>query len=131
MKKKLLLLSLFLTFVVSAQEPYYSDLDLTAEGLALKENLASKTISAHTNFLDYTPGVWESSKITDVNPDNSSEVLLIYGYSASGTTARTGDKNNICSSSCSNDAWNREHTYAKSLGNPNLGAMGPGADAHH
>jgi endonuclease I/chitodextrinase len=131
MKKKLLLLSLFLTFVVSAQEPYYSDLDLTAEGLALKENLASKTISAHTNFLDYTPGVWESSKITDVNPDNSSEVLLIYGYSASGTTARTGDKNNICSSSCNNDAWNREHTYAKSLGNPNLGAMGPGADAHH
>jgi endonuclease I/chitodextrinase len=131
MKKKLLLLSLFLTFVVSAQEPYYSDVDLTAEGLALKENLASKTISAHTNFLDYTPGVWESSKITDVNPDNSSEVLLIYGYSASGTTARTGDKNNICSSSCNNDAWNREHTYAKSLGNPNLGAMGPGADAHH
>jgi endonuclease I/chitodextrinase len=131
MKKKILLLSLFLTFVVSAQEPYYSDVNLTAEGLALKENLASKTISAHTNFLDYTPGVWESSKITDVNPDNSSEVLLIYGYSASGTTARTGDKNNICSSSCNNDAWNREHTYAKSLGNPNLGAMGPGADAHH
>jgi endonuclease I/chitodextrinase len=131
MKKKILLFSLFLTFVVSAQEPYYSDVNLTAEGLALKENLASKTISAHTNFLDYTPGVWESSKITDVNPDNSSEVLLIYGYSASGTTARTGDKNNICSSSCNNDAWNREHTYAKSLGNPNLGAMGPGADAHH
>jgi endonuclease I/chitodextrinase len=131
MKKKILLISLFLTFVVYAQEPYYSDVNLTAEGLALKENLASKTISAHTNFLDYTPGVWESSKITDVNPDNSSEVLLIYGYSASGTTARTGDKNNICSSSCNNDAWNREHTYAKSLGNPNLGAMGPGADAHH
>jgi endonuclease I/chitodextrinase len=131
MKKKLLLISLFLTFITSAQESYYDDVDLTADGMTLKENLAIKTINAHTNFLDYTPGVWESSKITDVNPENSSEVLLIYGYSASGTTARTGDKNNICSSSCNNDAWNREHTYAKSLGNPNLGSMGPGADAHH
>ena len=27
--------------------------------------------------------------------------------------------------------WNREHTYAKSLGTPNLGTSGPGADAHH
>src|SRR5690606_41715169 len=27
--------------------------------------------------------------------------------------------------------WNREHTYAKSLGTPNLGEAGPGADAHH
>jgi endonuclease I/chitodextrinase len=132
MKKIILLLSVFFTLLINAQaEDYYNDVDLTAEGLALKENLASKTISAHTNFLDYTPDVWESSKITDINPENNSEVLLIYGYSASGTTARTGDKNNICSSSCSNDAWNREHTYAKSLGNPNLGTMGPGADAHH
>src|SRR5690606_1528595 len=27
--------------------------------------------------------------------------------------------------------WNREHTYPKSLGTPNLGTTGPGADAHH
>ena len=27
--------------------------------------------------------------------------------------------------------WNREHVYPKSLGNPNLGTSGPGADAHH
>ena len=128
MKKKLLLLSLFLTFAIAAQEPYYNDVDLTAEGLVLKENLASKTISAHTNFLSYTPGVWESSKITDVNPENSSEVLLIYGFSTSGTTARTRGIND---NSGDNGDWNREHTYAKSLGNPNLGSTGPGADAHH
>ena len=128
MKKKLLLLSLFLTFVVSAQEPYYDNVDITAEGSALKEILATKTISAHTNFLDYTPGVWESSKITDVNPENSSEVLLIYGFSASGTTART---RGINENSGDNGDWNREHTYAKSRGNPNLGNSGPGADAHH
>jgi endonuclease I/chitodextrinase len=128
MKKKLLLFFLFLNFIISAQEPYYNDVDLTAEGLALKENLATKTINAHTNFLDYTPGVWESSKITDVNPENSLEVLLIYGYSASGTTARARGIND---NSGNNGDWNREHTYAKSRGTPNLGNSGPGADAHH
>ncbi len=126
--KLLLLLSLVFTFAISAQEQYYTGVDLTAEGAELKENLAAKTIGAHTTFLSYTPGVWESSKITDVNPENSSEVLLIYGYSASGTTARTSGINN---SGGNQGEWNREHTYAKSLGNPNLGSSGPGADAHH
>jgi len=126
MKKKLLLLSLFLTFVVSAQEQYYSDVDITAEGLALKENLASKTISAHTNILSYG---WDALKITDVNPENSSEVLLIYGYSSgSGTTSRTRGINDHGGDS---GDWNREHVYAKSLGTPNLGDSGPGADGHH
>jgi endonuclease I/chitodextrinase len=128
MRIKLLLLSLVFTFAISAQEQYYTGVDLTAEGAELKENLAVKTIGAHTNFLSYTPGVWESSKITDVNPENSSEVLLIYGYSASGTTARTSGINN---NGGGQGEWNREHTYAKSLGNPNLGSSGPGADAHH
>ena len=64
MKKTLLLLSLFLTFVVSAQEQYYNNVDLTAEGITLKENLAVKTIATHANLLDYTPGVWEALKIT-------------------------------------------------------------------
>ena len=128
MKKTLLLLSLFLTFVVSAQEQYYNNVDLTAEGITLKENLAVKTIATHANLLDYTPGVWEALKITDVNPVNSSEVLLIYGYSASGTTARTSGINN---NGGGQGEWNREHTYPKSLGRPNLGSTGPGADAHH
>ena len=126
--KLLLLLSLVFTFAISAQEQYYTGVDLTAEGAELKENLAAKTIGAHTTFLSYTPGVWESSKITDVNPENSSEVLLIYGYSASGTAARTSGINN---SGGGQGEWNREHTYPRSLGNPGLGSSGPGADAHH
>tara|TARA_B110000046_G_scaffold54366_1_gene60787 strand:+ start:22710 stop:24803 length:2094 start_codon:yes stop_codon:yes gene_type:complete len=126
--KLLLLLSLVFTFAISAQEQYYTGVDLTAEGAELKENLAAKTIGAHTTFLSYTPGVWESSKITDVNPENSSEVLLVYGYSASGTTARTSGINN---SGGGQGQWNREHTYPRSLGNPGLGSSGPGADAHH
>ena len=111
MKKTLLLVSLFLTFVVSAQEQYYNDVDLTAEGITLKENLAVKTIATHTNLLDYTPGVWEALKITDVNPVNSAEVLLVYGFSASGITARTRGIND---NSGDNGDWNREHTYPKS-----------------
>ncbi|MGJ8743094.1 endonuclease [Polaribacter sp.] len=129
MKKTLLFISLFSSFLINAQaEPYYSDVDLTAEGVALKDNLSTKTIAAHTNILSYG---WDALQATDVNPENSSEVLLIYGYSASGTTARTSGVNNICSSSCPDGSWNREHTYAKSLGTPNLGTSGPGADAHH
>ena len=89
MKKILLLISLFLSSLSNAQEVYYNDVDLSAEGLSLKDKLATKTINEHTNLLSYTPGVWEALKITDVNPVNSSEVLLIYGYSASGTTAPT------------------------------------------
>ena len=126
MKKTLLLLSVFFTLLINAQaESYYNDVDLTAEGLSLKENLATKTINAHTNILSYG---WDALKATDVNPDNSSEVLLIYGYTQSGTTARTRGINDHGGNS---GDWNREHTYAKSLGNPNLGTSGPGADAHH
>ena len=128
MKKKLLLISLLLTFTANAQEAYYNDVDVTAEGIALKENLATKTINAHTNLLVYTPGVWEALKVTDLNPDNSSEVLLIYGFSASGTTARSRNKDE---NGGGQGEWNREHTYPKSLGNPNLGSSGPGSDSHH
>jgi len=125
MKKTLLLLSLFLTCVITAQESYYDDVDLNAEGLALKENLATKTIAAHTNILSYG---WPALQATDVNPENSSEVLLIYGYSNSGKTSRTRGVNQNGGGTTD---WNREHVYAKSLGTPNLGEAGPGADAHH
>ena len=122
MKKTLLLLSLFLTFVFSAQEQYYSDVDLTAEGITLKENLATKTINAHTNILSYG---WGALQATDLNPVNNSEVLLVYGYSESGKTSRTRAVNQ---NGGGQGDWNREHVYPKALGNPNLGTTGPGAD---
>ena len=129
MKKTLLLLSVFFTLLINAQaESYYDNVDLNADGLNLKENLATKTINEHTNFLVYTPGVWEALKITDLNPTNNTEVLLVYGYSTSGTTARSRSKD---ANSGSQGDWNREHTYPKSLGIPNLGSTGPGSDSHH
>ena len=126
MKKILILLCLFLNLLVNAQaEDYYNDVDLTAEGTTLKDNLATKTINAHTNILSYG---WGALQATDLNPVNNSEVLLVYGYSESGKTSRTRAVNQ---NGGGQGDWNREHVYPKALGNPNLGTSGPGADAHH
>ncbi len=125
-----------LLFVVNftyAQIPtYYNDVDVTLTGTALQSALTTKITVTHTNFLSYTPGVWEASMVTDLDPSNSSNVLLIYGYD-------DGDGNSLTDRSRSKTAnggnagtdWNREHTYPKSLGDPNLGTSGPGADGHH
>ena len=129
---KFLLLLTFLPLSVLAQQPYYDDVDLTKSGAALKQELATKITETHTNFLTYTPGIWEADKITDVDPENPDEVLLLYGYEdqtdQDATNDRTRDNNR---NGGNNGDWNREHTYAKSLGTPNLGTEGPGSDAHH
>ena len=133
MKKKLLLLSLFLTFVVSAQQEYYNDVDLTAEGITLKENLATKTINSHTNFLNYT---WEASRVTDLDPNNSNDVLLIYGWEDGSDGDVTNDLSRNKNNNGGNQGdWNREHTFANSLANPKLDNSGRNgtsfSDAHN
>ncbi|UAM99204.1 endonuclease [Polaribacter litorisediminis] len=134
MIKKLLTLTItLLSFTVTfSQETYYNDVDLTLTGIALKDALATKITATHTNFLVYTPGVWEASKVTDVNPTNSSEILLIYGYENGSDGSIDNDRERgINNNGGGNSDWNREHVFARSLGNPNLGTTGPGADAHH
>ncbi len=130
MKKLIPFLLFFLTVTITfAQIPsYYNDVNLNLSGSSLKNELASKIISTHTTNLSYTPGVWDALKQTDLDPTSSSRVLLVYGYSSSGTTARTRGVND--NGGATSD-WNREHVYPKSLGNPNLGTSGPGADVHH
>ncbi|WP_416443155.1 endonuclease [Leeuwenhoekiella sp. A16] len=129
---RLLLLLIFLPLSILAQQPYYDDVDLSKSGAALKQELATKITETHTHFLTYTPGIWEADKVTDVDPENPDEVLLLYGYEdqtdQDPTNDRTRDKNR---NGGDNGDWNREHTYAKSLGTPNLGNEGPGSDAHH
>ncbi|WP_010136641.1 endonuclease [Ochrovirga pacifica] len=132
MKKKLyeyFWLVLLLTTTSYAQQSYYSDVDLNKTGLALKEELSSKITSTHTRSLSYSD-VWNACKATDQNPDNANEVLLIYGYqdTTTGTYAR---RRNIHQNGGGSSDWNREHSYPKSVGIPNLGTSGPGADAHH
>jgi len=130
MIKKFPFLSLlFCAFFVNAQQSYYDDVDLTKTGLDLKDELATKITTTHTQFLSYTPGVWDACKATDVNPDNDTEVLLLYGRpDGTATLSRT---RGIDDNGGNFLDWNREHVYPKSLGNPNLGETGPGADAHH
>jgi len=125
---------LFLVFVAIAgfsQERYYSDVNLNLTGIALKQELATKIISTHTRYLSYSE-IWNACQATDVNPNNSSEVLLIYGWENGSDTDVTNDRTRgINNFSGSSGDWNREHVYSRSLGNPNLGESGPGSDAHH
>jgi endonuclease I/chitodextrinase len=139
MKKILLLAFIMLSFTFFGQQSYYNDVDLTLTGTELKEALAVKTIAAHTNILTYTPGVWEASKITDINPANTSEVILIYGWENGSDQDITNDRtrNNSLQDrgTGENFVWNREHVFSKSLANPNLigegNSQGPGSDAHN
>lgn len=125
--KRIFLLLLF-PYVLWSQQAYYQHVDLTTTGLALKQELSQKISSTH-NQLSYS-NIWEACKITDVNPENSSEVILIYGYEPGNDSDFTNDRErDINKNGGGTTDWNREHVFAKSLGNPNLGTSGAGADA--
>ena len=131
-KKFLFFTIFFITLSSFSQEQYYNDVDLTLTGVDLKNALATKITTTHTNILEYTPGVWEASMVTDVNPVNPEEVLLIYGFEdGSDGTLDNDRERGINDNGGDTTNWNREHVFARSLGDPNLGTVGPGADAHH
>jgi endonuclease I/chitodextrinase len=124
---------LFLVFSAElfSQQAYYNDVNLNLTGLTLKEALAVKIINTHTRTLFYDQ-IWNASKATDVNPNNPSEVVLIYGWE-NGTDADITNNRarNINSYGGTVGNWNREHVFSRSLGIPDLGEAGPGSDAHH
>ncbi len=115
-----------------AQQPYYNGVNLTLTGSALKTELSNKITTSHIPLLSYS-SVWTELKITDLDPSNSSNVLLLYGYNDSDGSVvndRTRSKN---SNGGNVGDWNREHTYAQSLATPNMSTSSPnaGTDAHH
>ncbi|WP_435262465.1 endonuclease [Tenacibaculum sp. nBUS_03] len=133
MKKLLPFYALLLTSIaVFSQIPsYYNNMNLNQTGTSLKDALATKIITTHTTNLTYTPGVWDALKQTDLDLTNNTKVLLIYGHNDSDgnyITDRTRNKDDNGGSA--GTQWNREHVYPKSLGNPNLGTSGAGADVH-
>ncbi len=132
MKKLLSLLFFIVAINLSSQIPaYYNDVNLNLNGNSLKNELATKITSTHQNFLSYTPGVWDALRQTDLDLNNSNNVTLIYGYSNTDgnyVTDKTRSKN--ANGGSAGTQWNREHVYPKSLGTPNLGTSGAGADAH-
>ena len=140
MKKQLLFLlfSLYSIFIL-AQESYYNDVDLNLTGISLKEALATKIITTHTNNLSYIPGIWNAVMITDMNPLDNNEVLLIYGFEDGSDSDSANDRerniNDNCTSNSCVGLWNREHVYPTSLATPDLDQDGtngpPYADAHN
>lgn len=122
---------------IGAPAVYYNGFNWNLSGTALKNALATKITTTHTNLLSYQDAE-NGLKIIDLDPNDTSNsnVLLVYGFSEnicpSGSSDeidhRRRDKNSDGTGSCE---WNREHTYAKSLGNPDLGTSGPGSDIHH
>jgi len=135
MKKTLLWIVAGWSMAFYGQIPaYYNSIDFTVTGEALKDQLAQLITETHHTFLSYTPGTWEAIKSTDLDPDNSNNVLLIYGFNDSDETYqtdRTRFKDDNCTFSGCIGLWNREHVYPRSLGNPNLGFDGVGADVHN
>lgn len=65
-------------------------------------------------------GVWNALKVTDQDPANPDNVILVYSGRSQSKSTNGGDPND----------WNREHVWAKSHGDFGTTA-GPGTDLHH
>ncbi len=131
---KIFTLFLFLGLqTLFAQQPYYNDVDLTLTGQDLYFALQEKIDDASSSF-NYGD-TRDSMKITDEDPANNNNVLLLYGYNDNGncTVHRSRDKADFGGLNCE---YNREHTFARSNANPpmgdaNNGSTGIVADPHN
>ncbi|MFI5797487.1 endonuclease I family protein [Streptomyces sp. NPDC051677] len=87
-------------------------------GTSLKSSLHT-IISANVSKISYS-AVWNALKVTDQDPNNSSNVILLYSGVSRSKSLNGGDVGD----------WNREHVWAKSHGD--FGEVtGPGTDLHH
>ncbi len=133
-KKLSFLLVVFTLQWIQAQQPYYDDVDLTLTGQDLYFELQNK-ISVASNTFNYGD-VKNTIKVTDEDPSNTNNVLLIYGYNDTDgdcTTDRTRNKNDFGGNTC---LYNREHVFARSNADPPMGEVnnnttGIGADPHN
>ncbi len=87
------------------------------DGRRLKSAL--HTIISSQTKLSYD-AVWDALKVTDQDPANSDNVILLYSGVSRSKTRNGGDVGD----------WNREHVWAKSHGDFGT-ATGPGTDLHH
>lgn len=124
MKLKFSFFASIVSFVAFAQSApsYYSGVNFNKTKNELKNDLATLITSTHTSTISYSAGLASLFKTSDADPQNPSNMLLIYGSQSSGTHQRSRPYTG---------QWNREHVYAKSKGTPNLGESGPGSDGHH
>lgn len=139
MKKTILSILLFLSFIpfYGQIQSYYNGLDLTKTENELFIELSNRLITTHTGipYSSSSLDTWDVLKKVDEDPDNTSNVLLIYGFDNTDgitDTDRTRNKN-LQDTGGTTGTWNREHVFAKSLANPSLetGEPGPGTDVHN
>ena len=134
MKKIILFLLVLTSTLALAQQPYYDDVDVTLTGQALYIELQNKISNANPSF-NYGD-IRDVVKITDEDPDNSANVLLVYGSNDNDgncTTDRSRDKDDFGGTGCD---YNREHVFATSNANPEMGSpsnstTGIAADPHN
>ncbi|MER7711410.1 endonuclease [Streptomyces werraensis] len=105
------------TATTASYDPAYYDAAAGKTGTALKSAL--HTIISDQTKLSYS-AVWDALKVTDQDPDNSSNVILLYSGISRSKTLNGGDVGD----------WNREHVWAKSHGDFGT-STGPGTDLHH
>ncbi|MFI9028413.1 endonuclease I family protein [Streptomyces sp. NPDC053560] len=98
-------------------DTYYKDAE-GKTGQELKSALHG-IISSGVSKLSYSQ-VWDALKVTDQDPKNSSNVILLYTGRSQSKDDNGGDP----------DQWNREHVWAKSHGDFGT-STGPGTDIHH
>ncbi|MGP3987622.1 endonuclease I family protein [Streptomyces sp. 3N207] len=99
-----------------APADYYKD----AEGKTGPElKTALHGIIKESDALSYDQ-VWDALKATDKDPDNPSNVILLY----------TGRSQSADDNGGGAEQWNREHVWAKSHGDFGT-STGPGTDIHH
>lgn len=96
--------------------PYYAAA-CGKSGAALKSAL-NGIIRGHTK-LSYSQ-VWEALKVTDQDPNNSANVILLYSGTSRSKTANGGEQSD----------WNREHVWPQSHG-PFDTNTEAGTDLHH
>ncbi|MET7293481.1 endonuclease [Streptomyces griseoloalbus] len=97
-------------------DTYYADA-IGKSGTALKDSL--HTIISDQTKISYS-AVWDALKVTDQDPNNSNNVVLLYSGISRSKSLNGGDTGD----------WNREHVWAKSHGDFGT-STGPGTDLHH
>lgn len=138
MIKKMLAVFLLPLCALAQIPTYYNTVNFNVSGEALKTQLATLITQTHTTNLPYTSStttdVWNALRLTDLDPNNSENVLLIYGWDNNDGPVNNDysrSKYSSCHTSSCSGLWVREHVYPRSLGTPNLGFELAGSDAHH